>query len=138
MATIRWRDWPFGDHVHWSWIAPLGLVGVGAFVWWLGGGWLLGIVAAAALALAIWQFLIPVEYEVCSLGIRRYALGRMRLVPWSAIRAYRLRPTGVMFFQQADPNVADLLNSLFVPYPHDEDEIIVALRLHLPHAAELP
>lgn len=137
-ATIRWRDWPLGDHLHWSWTVPLGIVATGALVWWLGGGWLLAIVATAALALSIWQFLVPVTYEICSLGVRRYALGRMRLVPWSTIRAYQLRSTGVLFFQQANPNAADLLNGLFVPYPHDEDEIIVALRLYLPHATELP
>ncbi len=138
MVTIRWRDWPLGDYVHWSWIVPLGLVGVGAFVWRLGGGWLLAIAATAALALTIWQFLVPVTYEICSLGLRRYALGRMWLVPWPAIRAYQLRSTGVLFFQQADPSAADLLSSLFVPYPNDEDEMIVALRLYLPHATELP
>jgi hypothetical protein len=105
---------------------------------WLGGGWLVGIVAIGALAAAIWQFLLPVGYEICSLGIRRYALGRMRLVPWSAIRAYQLRATGVVFFQRTDPTVVDLLSSLFVPYPNDEDEVVVAVRLCLPHAVELP
>jgi hypothetical protein len=107
-------------------------------VWWLGGGWLLGLTAIVSLALAVWQYLLSVTYEFCSLGIRRYALGRMRLVPWTAIRAYQLRPTGVVFFQGADPTAVDLLSSLFVPYPNDEDEVVVAVRLYLPHAAELP
>jgi hypothetical protein len=107
-------------------------------VWWLGGGWLLGLLAVAAIALALWQFLLPVTYEICSLGVRRYALGRMRLVPWSAIRAYQLRSTGVVFFQRSDPTAIDLLSSLFVPYPTDEDEVVVAVRLYLAHAAELP
>ena len=97
-----------------------------------------GLVAVGTLALALWQFLLPVTYEICSLGVRRYALGRMRLVPWTAIRAYQLRSTGVVFFQRTDPTAVDLLSSLFVPYPSDEDEVVVAVRLYLPHAVELP
>jgi hypothetical protein len=137
-ATIRWRDWPLANDWRRSWLLPAGIVCVGTLVAWLGGGWLVGLVAVAALALAMWQYLLPVTYEISSLGLRRYALGRMRLVPWAEIRAYQLRSTGVVFFQRPDPTAIDLLSSLFVPYPSDEDEIVVALRLYLPHAVELP
>jgi len=137
-ATIRWRSWPLVDVWRWSWLVPVGILSAGALVWWYGGGWLLGLVAVAALALAVWQFLLPVTYEISSLGIRRYAIGRMRLVPWTAIRTYQLRTTGIVFFQRNDPTTIDLLNSLFVPYPSDEDEVIVATRLYLQHAVELP
>jgi hypothetical protein len=137
-VTIRWRSWPLADDLHRSWILPVGILCVGAMVAWLGGGWLVGIVAVGTLAVAMWQYLLPVTYEICSLGVRRYALGRMRLVPWSAIRAYQLRSTGVVFFRRADPTALDLLSGLFVPYPGDEDEVVVAVRLYLPHAIELP
>jgi hypothetical protein len=137
-ATIRWRSWPLASDWRWSWMLPAGILSVGALVAWLGGGWLVGLVAVGALAVALWQYLLPVTYEVCSLGVRRYALGRMRLVPWTAIRAYQLRSTGVVFYQRSDPTAIDLLNSLFVPYPSDEDEVVVAVRLYLPHAVEVP
>ena len=137
-VTIRWRSWPLADDWHWSWILPVGILGIGAVVAWLGGGWLVGLVAVASLALALWQFLLPLTYEICSQGLRRYALGRMRLVPWTAIRAYQLRSTGVVFFQRSDPTPVDLMSCLFVPYPSDEDEVVVAVRLYLPHATELP
>jgi hypothetical protein len=137
-SIIRWRSWPLVNDRPWSWLLPAGILCAGAVVWWLGGGWLLGLTAIVSLALAVWQYLLPVTYEFCSLGIRRYALGRMRLVPWTAIRAYQLRPTGVVFFKQPDPTPADLLSSLFVPYPNDEDEVVIAVRLYLPHAVEVP
>ncbi len=111
---------------------------MGAVVWWLGGGWLLGLTVIVALAIALWQFLLPVTFEFCSLGVRRYAIGRARLVPWDAIRAYQLRPSGVMFFQRTDPTTIDVVKSLFVPYPKDEDEVVVSVRLYLSHAEELP
>jgi hypothetical protein len=137
-GTIRWRNWPLADDWRWSWLVPASILCVGAVVAWLGGGWLIGLVAAGTLALTMWQFLLPVTYEICSLGVRRYALGRMRLVPWSAIGAYQLRVTGVIFFQRTDPTAVDLLSSFFVPYPSDEDEVVVAVRLYLPNATELP
>jgi hypothetical protein len=137
-VTIRWRSWPLTDDWHWSWLLPAGILCVGTMVAWLGGGWVAGLVAAAALALAVWQFLLPITYEISSLGVRRYALGRMRLVPWSAIRAYQLRTNGLVLFQRPDPVAIDLLRSFFVPNPPDEDELVVAVRLYLLHAAELP
>ena len=137
-ATIRWRSWPLASDWRWSWMLPVGILCIGVLVAWLAGSWLVGLVAVGTLAVALWQYLLPVTYEICSLGVRRYALGRMRLVPWSAIRAYQLRSTGVVFFQRTDPTKVDLLNSLFVPYPSDEDEVVVAVRLYLPQAVELP
>jgi hypothetical protein len=137
-VTTRWRSWPLVDNWRWSWLLPVGILCVGAMAAWLGGGWLVGIVAVGTLAVAMWQFLLPVTYEICSLGVRRYALARMRLVPWSGIHAYQLRSTGVVFFRRTDPTTLDVFNSLFVPYSSDEDEVVVAVRLYLPHAVELP
>ena len=137
-GSLRWRSWPLVDQPAWSWLVPLGILLVGCFVFWLGGGWFLALVASAALATALWQFVLPVSYEVTSLGLRRLTLRRVRLVPWQAIRAYQMRATGVAFFQRPDPTAMDMLSSLFVPYPPDEDELLVAVRLYLRHAVELP
>ena len=136
-ASVRWRSWPLVDEPSWSWAVPLGILIVGGFARWY-GSWLVAAAVVAALSVVVWQFLVPVTYEVTSLGLRRYALGRVRLVPWPAVRAYQLRPTGVVFFQNANPTRADQLISLFVPYPDDEDEMLVAVRLYLPHAVEVP
>ena len=86
---------------------------------------------------ALRQFLLPVTFDVTPLGLRRQSLGRVRLVPWQAVRAYRLRPTGVLLFQRTDPTAIDVVRSLFVPYPDDADELLLAIRLYLQHAVEL-
>jgi len=137
-ATLLWQSWPLADRLRWSWLVVLAIGGVGAAVWYLSGGWLLAIAAAAGLAATLWSFFLPVEYEVASHGLRRRVLGRTRLVPWHAIRAYRLRPAGVVFYQRSDPSNFDLLRSLFVPYPSDADELLCAVRQHASHATELP
>jgi hypothetical protein len=136
-GSARWRSWPLLDYRKWSWSVLLGIAFVSEFVLWQ-GGWFLAIATVAALIVAFWNFLWPVNYELTSLGIRRTAFRRMRLVPWQAIRAYQLRPTGAVLFQRANPTKFDLLSSWFVPYPNDRDELLVALRQNAAHAVELP
>ena len=137
-ATMRWRSWPFVDQARWSWMVVAGLIGIGGMVWYLGGGWLLALAALGGSAGTLWQFLLPVSFEINALGLRREALGRTRLIAWQAVRAYQLRPTGIVLYQRSDPAKADLLRSLFVPFPADEDEMLCAMREHLPHAVEMP
>ena len=97
-----------------------------------------GVAAAAALAVTLWQFLLPVDYEISPAGCSRQVLGRERLVPWNAVRSYRLRTTGIMLFRRADPAPIDALGSWFVPYPADKEELLAMTRYYLQHAAEVP
>ena len=135
---LHWRSWPLVDQSRWSWLVVFGIVAVGGLVWYLGGGWLLAVAAIGGLAAVLWQFLLPIRYEIDARGLRRRALRRSRLIPWHAVRAYQLRPTGVVLYRRDDPTTVDLLRSLFVPFPADEDSMLCALREHLPHAVELP
>lgn len=137
-ATLSWHTWPIVDGRRWSWVAIVVLAGIGAGVWHLGGGWLLSTVAVAGLVATCWQFFLPVEYEVVALGLRRRVLGRTRIVPWHAIRAYQLRPSGVVLYQRSEPTKLDLLRSMFIPYPSDADELLCAIRQYASHAVELP
>jgi hypothetical protein len=126
------------DHIAWSWLLPLGIALVGLFVFWMGSSVLLAIAAMIAVAVAMWPMWLPTTFEVTSLGLRRKTPRRIRLIPWTAIRSYQLRTTGAMLFQHPEPSVLDIVSGLFVPYPDDPDELIVALRLYLPHATEVP
>lgn len=126
------------DHPKWSWIVPLGVLLIGLFVDAVGDSWILAIAAIAAMMIAIWSFFLPVTFEITSMGLRRKALRQIRIVLWPTIRAYQLRSTGIALFQRPDPSAFDLASSLFVPYPEDADELVVAVRLYLPHAVELP
>jgi hypothetical protein len=135
---LTWRSWPLLDRPRSSWIVPAILASVAVGVWYVGGGWVLAVVALAGLATAFWSFLLPIEYEVGAMGLRRRVLNRTRLVPWHAIRAYQLRPSGIVLYQRSDPEAVDLLRSMFVPFPPDADELLVAIRQYASHAVELP
>jgi hypothetical protein len=136
-GTLRWRSWPLVDWPAWSWVVPLVILLVGVWIYFAGGGWLLVIGAILALATSLRTFLLPTTFEVATLGLRRRTLGRVRIIPWQAIRSYQRRPSGVFLYHNAAPTPLDLLNGLFVPFPDDPEELLIALRLYLPHAIDV-
>jgi len=135
---LQWRKWPLVDNRRWSWLTIVGVLAVGGIVSYFSSNWPLALIAMAGLTATLWQFFVPVRYELGSLGLRRSALGRTTFLGWQAVRAYQLRPTGAILFTRPDPTAIDLLQSAFVPYPADEDEALCALRNYLEHAVELP
>jgi hypothetical protein len=135
---VRWRHWPLADCLRWSWAVLAGIAAAGAGVGFVAANGWLGVLAAAALAATLWQFLLPAEYEVNPIGFSRQVLGFRRLVPWQAVRAYQPRSAGIVLFQHDDPAPIDALRSEFLPYAQDEDETLCAVRQYLPHAVELP
>jgi hypothetical protein len=138
VEKLQWRKWPLVDNRRWSWLTIFGIFAVGGIVGYFSGSWLLALFAMAGLTATLWQFFVPVHYELASLGLRRRALGRTTFLAWKAVRAYQTRPTGAVLFTRPDPTAIDLLRSVFVPYPAEEDEALCALRNHLAHAVELP
>jgi hypothetical protein len=137
-SVLQWRSWPLAEHKRWSWLVVVGVLAVGGVCAYLGNSWLPGLLAALGLSATLWKFFVPVSYEIEAFGLRRSALGRTRVVAWQAVRAYQMRPTGVLLFQRPDPAAIDLLRSVYIPYPADEDEVLCAVREHLQHAMELP
>lgn len=135
---LRWRQWPLVDNWRWSWLTIVGIFALGAVVIYCSRSGLLALLAMAGLTATLWQVFVPVRYELGSLGLRRSALGRTSFLAWQAVRAYQLRPTGAVLFTRPDPTAIDLLRSVFVPCPAEEDEALCALRSHLQHAVELP
>jgi hypothetical protein len=138
VEQLRWRKWPLVDSGQRSWLTIAGILALGAIVIYCSRSGLLALLAMAGLTATLWQVFVPVRYELGSLGLRRSALGRTTFLAWQAVRAYQLRPTGAVLFTRPDPTAIDLLRSVFVPYPAEEDEALCALREHLSHAVELP
>jgi hypothetical protein len=134
---LRWRSWPLVEQPRWSWVVPAGILVVAGAVAYISESWMAGLLVAAVLIGAQWQYFVPVQYEVHATGIRRRAVRRIRTIPWYAVRAYRPLASGVVLYQRPDPTPIDALRAVFVPFPPDQDELLCALREHLGHAAEL-
>ena len=71
-GTIRWRSWPLVDRLALV-MACAGRHSVRRRTWYVAwrrlAVWPRG--SGAHWQLAMWQFLLPVTYEICSLGVRR-------------------------------------------------------------------
>lgn len=137
-TVLQWRDWPLVDHGRWSWAVLAGILVVGAGVAYVSLSWVWGVAAVVALAATLWQFLLPSDFELNSVGFSRQMPGYRRLVSWQSVRAYQPRSTGIVLFQRDDPAPVDALRSEFLPYASDEDETLCMVRHYLPHAVELP
>ncbi|HEX3601684.1 MAG TPA: hypothetical protein VHU84_16140 [Lacipirellulaceae bacterium] len=94
-------------------------------------------VAVGALAITLRSFFLPTNFEVTPLGLRRRSLRSIRVIPWQSIRAYKVRATGVIVYQRSDPSPIDLSQSLFVPFPNEFADILLAMKSYLPHAMEI-
>lgn len=136
--VVRWRNWPLTEARRSSWWIVVAIVAIVAVAANTNGSSPTALIGAIGLFVTLWQFFVPVEYEVATSGLRRTALGRTRLVPWPAIRAYQFRETGAVLFQRHDPARIDVLRSLFVPFPSDAEEAREALRRAMFNAIELP
>jgi hypothetical protein len=98
----------------------------------------MAILTVAALLIAVRSFFFPTTYEITPFGIRRKTIRQIRLIPWSAVHAHQFRATGLLLYHRADPMPLSIFGSLFIPYPPEADELVVAARLYLPHSTELP
>jgi hypothetical protein len=137
-GSVRWRSWPLVDSWKWSWVAPVGVLLVAAFTYYVGDSLIMSILAVVALLIAVRSFFFPTTYEITPFGIRRKTIRQIRLIPWTAVHAHQFRRTGLLLYHRTDPTPLNIIGSLFVPYPADTDELVVAARLYLPHSTELP
>lgn len=136
-GTLGWQSWPLVEHWKWSWLVPVGVLGIGGLVYVGSTSILLAGFSVIVLAFSVRSFLLPTKYEITSLGLRRLFARRIRIVPWQVIRAYQPRATGVLLFRHPEPAPIDVLRGMFVPYPDEADELLMALKLYLPHANEM-
>ena len=106
-----------------------------AFVGWWFEFWPLGGIIAVLLAITGWTILLPQRIELSSTGIRHVVLGRVRLIPWTAIRRYTVHATGVVLLPDDQVIGLSPLRGLFLPWNGKRQEIQAHLEYHLQSAA---
>ena len=121
---LVWQSWPLLDNAPWSWCVVPGLVALSWLVTTATGEPILGIAAAAALAIALWRLFLPVRYEIGPSGICRIVLGRRSLLRWRRVRHIEVRRSGVMLFERRDVPPLDALRALYLPCAKHRDMVI--------------
>lgn len=117
---------------------PLGslfAIGLAALGSWLvaraTGTWWTGAVVAVCLTITLWRTWLPVRYTLGSGGIVRSILGRRRRIPWSAIRLYEVRRTGVLLLPDVQVTPLSPLRGLFLPWCGQQALLLANLDYHL-------
>jgi len=121
---LVWRCWPLCDRAPGSWLVVLLLLLVGLAVAAITGRAALGVLAAAALALALWRVFLPVRYEIGPAGVCHVILRRRSLLRWSEVGRVELRPDGVLLFDRKSSGPFDALRAVYLPCATHRDVVL--------------
>ncbi|REJ91489.1 MAG: hypothetical protein DWQ35_14180 [Planctomycetota bacterium] len=128
---LRWTVWPLVDRP----LVSLGVVALMAALGWgvaVGsGGWYWGVLAAMALALSLWRYLLPVTFDVGIRGLRQDSLLQQARTSWSDIRAVRRCRGGLLMLPGTDDRPLDAMRGLFVPWGPHRAELLQLVALYL-------
>lgn len=130
-APISWRSWPAREGLVRTAAVVLGLLAAAAVVYWATGGTVLAVLAAAALAVALWRFFLPVEFELSEEGVGQRIFRFERLIPWQAVDGYEACAAGVLLFSQNAGSPLASLRGLYVPWTSHREEVLAHVRHHL-------
>ncbi len=137
-APVRWRSWPAGERLARALAVVVGLLITVVVVGWLSGEAYLGLLAVAALVVALWRFFVPVVYELSGKGVDQRVLGRHRRIPWQAIRRWEVRSAGVLLLPHEDRSAMAPFRGLYLPWGAHREEVLAQVRHYLerPQRAE--
>ncbi len=128
---IRWRSWPVRDDALQGLAVVTGLLLVAAVVGGVSGKVYLGLLALAALVVALWRFFLPVRFGLDGEGISQRIFGRQRRIPWEAIRHHEVRWAGVLLLPREDRSAMAPFRGLYVPWTAHRDEVLAHVDYYL-------
>ena len=133
---IRWRSWPVRDDAVRGLPVVIGLLIAAAVIGWLSGRAYLGVLALAALLVALWRFFLPVVFELSGEGVDQRLFGRQRRIPWHAIRRHEVRSAGVLLLPHEDRSAMAPFRGLYLPWSTHRDEVLAHVRHYLERPQE--
>ena len=130
--SFDFRRWPLRDEPIPSAIVFLVVVALSIGISYLGGTYWWGMVAATALLVSLWRMWIPVEFELCDLGVIQTAMRRSWRKPWDAYVGYEVRNDGFLLVPVEDSSLLGRLKGLYIPFGDQRDDILEVLAEYLP------
>lgn len=127
--AVAWRSWPVRSGLNQAWtvVIPVGLAATCAG---LGAGearW--GVVAGALVALAMWRFFVPIDYDLDARGVSERIWGRSRRLPWNRFDFYLAGSRGVTLVRRGRWLPSRV--GLYLPFENRRREILANLAYHL-------
>ena len=130
-APLHWREWPLRDHPLRAAAVVAAMLAAGLIIAWTSGQAHLAWFGVAALAIAMWQFFVPVDYDLGPGGVGLSQFGRRRRLAWLSIRGYEVCPQGVLLLPCEAPCLADVPAGVFLAWSWRRDEVLAHVRLYL-------
>ena len=128
---VQWRSWPLRENIPAAVALVAGLVAAGIGVRWVTGQMHLAVLAGAVLGLAMWRFFVPTLFELNTEGVSLWLFARHRQIPWTEIRRYEVRSSGVLLLPRAEPCPVDAFRGLYLPWGKHRDEVLAQVRYYL-------
>jgi hypothetical protein len=126
-SSLRWDSWPAKENLLGTVVLSTGLGVIGFLIQRATGETHLGVLATAALVLAMWRFFLPTRYELSPDGVCRWVLGRCREIPWDTIRRYEICRNGILLFPFRDDCTLDVFRAMYLPWgPHRKEVLALA------------
>ncbi len=109
----------------------VGLLVGAVLIRWLSGQTYLALMAVIALAVALWRFFLPVEFELNERGIDQRVFGRRRHVPWQAVQRYEVCSSGVLLLPDEDRSPMAPFRGLYLPWSDRRSEVLALVGHYL-------
>ena len=131
LTSLSFRIWPIVHERTRVWPMLAGVVAVTVVVGVSTDslGWALATVTL--LALALWRMLVPIYFEINSLGVTQRALGRRWLIPWSAVARCEVHGEGILLLKQDEQSPFSRLGGLYIPWSAYRDDLLELVEQHL-------
>ena len=128
---LAWRVWPLRDHLPWSLLPLLGLVGLGLLVSRVTGQPIFGGASGVVVALASWRYFLPITYSMGPAGLSERVFIQERAISWSRVGSYAVKRRGIVLLPMDCPIPLDSLRALYVPWGPYQEEVLRLAQYYL-------
>jgi hypothetical protein len=130
-AELGWRSWPAAENPLRAALVAAAIAATGLVIWWVAQRPVLAWIGSTALAASLWQFFVPVRYELNLTGVVRIVLGRRRLHPWKAFASHRACDGGIMLLPRGGTCLMDIPFGLYLPWSGPRDAVLAYVQSYL-------
>lgn len=133
--AVRWQSWPVRDEPLQALLAASAALVAAAAAYWVVGRAHLALLAAAMVAASMWRSLVPTTFELSSEGIDYAVLWQVRRIPWSEVRRYEIRDSGILLLPYSDRSALDSFGGIYLPWGDQRSEILAQVTYYLDRSA---